>query len=322
MTLQLAVQALAGDVVPIGAGRVVGQQRQPVVEAAAGEDLSLAVDGGRPTGAGVTGGSEADHPGLAGGLTLGDVVEGQLPHDEGQRLRIAGCGRPALGDHQFGVRGNLIRRQHIAQRLLVGRFGGVEPEPPVTLECRNYSASSGSTNLDYDGTMKALPPQFQQNFKALETRYVEEVLDGVTPEDATAVARYLVCMKWVAGLANSREGFLRDPQAKNPTGMAAALGNRAATYDGLAEAVESVGGSEALADAGRQVGAALRELGDVDRKVISDINLSVLDKMREEREATYAAATISLGESARGLIEVASELYAPGIVQTLLAAIE
>ena len=54
----LAVDAFAGDVVPVGAGLVVGQQGQAVVEAADGECLALAVDYGRPTDTGVAGASE------------------------------------------------------------------------------------------------------------------------------------------------------------------------------------------------------------------------------------------------------------------------
>jgi hypothetical protein len=177
-------------------------------------------------------------------------------------------------------------------------------------------------NLDYDGTMKALPPQFQQNFKTLETRYAAEVLDDVAADDATAVARYLICLKWVAGLGQSRDGFLRDPAAKNPAGMATALTNRAATYDGLAGAAESLKGPETMTTAGTELAAAMHDMGDVDRKVVSDLRLSVLDKMRGEREKAYLAAANRLNDAARGLVEAASEFYAPGIVQTLLAAVE
>ncbi len=176
--------------------------------------------------------------------------------------------------------------------------------------------------MDYDGTMKALPPRFQQNFEALETRYTEAVLDAVSPEDAKTVARYLICLKWVAGLAQSREGFLRDPQARNPSGLVNGLTNRAATYDGLAEALESLTGVEALSEVGGRMAQSLREMGEVDRKVVSDMRLSVLDKMREERETAYQQAATHLNESVRGLVEAASEFYAPGIVQTLLTASE
>ena len=177
-------------------------------------------------------------------------------------------------------------------------------------------------NLDYDGTMKALPPKFQQNFKALETRYTEEVLEEVSPEDAKTVARHLICLKWVAGLSRTREDFLRSPQAKNPSGMVMALNNRAATYDGLASSVESLQGSAALDKVGGEVAAALRELGEADRKVVADLRLSVQAKMRQEREAAYQQAAIRLNESVRALVEAASEFYAPGIVQTLLTATE
>ncbi len=180
----------------------------------------------------------------------------------------------------------------------------------------------GSNNLDYDGTMKALPPQFQQKFKGLETRYAEAVLEEVSPEDAKTVARYLIGLKWVAGLTQSREAFLRDPQAQNPSGMVKALTGRAATYDGLATALESLKGLDALDAAGGGLAKSLREMGEVDRKVISDMRLSVLAKMREERETGYQEAATHLNESVRGLIEAASEFYAPGIVQTLLSAQE
>ncbi len=176
--------------------------------------------------------------------------------------------------------------------------------------------------MDYDGTMKALPPQLQQNFKALEARYSESVLDDVAAEDAMAVARHLICLKWVAGLGQSRDGFLRDPAAKNPSGMSAALTNRAATYDGLGGAAESLIGPVALTTAGAELAAALRDMGEVDRKVVSDVRLSVIDKMRPEREKAYQAAANRLNAAARGLVEVASEFYAPGVVQTLLTAVE
>ncbi len=181
---------------------------------------------------------------------------------------------------------------------------------------------SREIELDYDGTMKALPPQFQQNFKGLETRYAEAVLEEVSSEDAKTVARYLISLKWVAGLAQSREAFLRNQQAQNPSGLVNALTNRAATYDGLATALESLTGVDALDEAGGGVAISLREIGEVDRKVVSDMRLSVLDKMREERETAYQQAATHLNEAVRGLVEAASEFYAPGIVQSLLTATE
>ena len=176
--------------------------------------------------------------------------------------------------------------------------------------------------MDYDGTMKALPPQHQRTFQALETRYTEAVLEEVSPDDAKVVARYLIGLKWVAGLTQSREAFLRDPQARNPSGMVKALTGRAATYDGLATALESLKGVDALDKVGGGLAKSLREMGEVDRKVVSDMRLSVLAKMRTERETAYKEAATHVNESVRGMVEAASEFYAPGIVQTLLTAQE
>ena|GEM_PF-2912981 len=176
--------------------------------------------------------------------------------------------------------------------------------------------------MDYDGTMKALPLQHQQTFQALEKRYVEAVLEEVSADDAKAVARYLIGLKWVSGLTQSREAFLRDPQAQNPSGMVKALTGRTATYDGLATALESLKGVDALDEAWGGLAAGLREMGEVDRKVVSDMRLSVLAKMRTERETAYQEAATRINEAVRGLVEAASEFYAPGIVQTLLAAQE
>ena len=176
--------------------------------------------------------------------------------------------------------------------------------------------------MDYDGTMKALPPEFNRKFLALEERFAQSVLEEVSPEDAKTVARYLICLKWIAGLSQSRDAFLQNPEAQKPAGLVNALTNRAATYDGLAESLESLQGLEALDEAGERVAAGLREMGDVDRKVVSDMRLSMLAQMRAEREKAFEDSATNVNAGVRDLVEAASEFYAPGIVQGLLTRVE
>ena len=176
--------------------------------------------------------------------------------------------------------------------------------------------------MDYEGIMEALPPEFRKTFQTLEVRFTEAVLDDVNVEDAVIAAQYLICLKWLAGLTSSRDRFLKDPKAQNPTGLIHALNSRAKTYDGLATALDSLAGLEPLIQLGAKLSSCMREVGELDRKLVSDLRLNVQATMRQEREKSFQDAATRLNEAVRSLVEAVSEYYAPGIAQTLLLEAE
>ena len=175
--------------------------------------------------------------------------------------------------------------------------------------------------MDYEGIMEALPPEFRKTFQTLEVRFVEAVLDDVNVEDAV-IAAHLIFLKWLAGLTSSRDRFLKDPKAQNPTGLIHALNSRAKTYDGLATALDSLAGLEPLIQLGAKLSSCMREVGELDRKLVSDLRLNVQATMRQEREKSFQDAATRLNEAVRSLVEAVSEYYAPGIAQTLLLEAE
>ena len=170
--------------------------------------------------------------------------------------------------------------------------------------------------------MEALPPEFRQTFQKLEIRFAEAVLDGVSTEDAVVAAQYLICLKWLAGLTNSRDIFLRDSKAQNPTGLIHALNSRAKTYGGLATALDSLSGLEPLIQLGAKLSGCIREVGELDRKLVSDLRLNVQVTMKQEREKSFQDSATRLNAAIRSLIEAVSEYYAPGIAQALLLEAE